>query len=197
MILLDEKREYEVRRDDTMKLMNLPVWQVQSLAADIEKANKAPTVFAEILVEGIDNVRKAQARLDQRIALLRHVEALRLYAAEHMAHSPQSCPTSPCHFPMTRAPASRSATKSPATQPTFAALRPSARKRTRSPTSIMKSRFRSNQKTSDRLTIVRVLFYNCRRPRGPCLSRVPRYERVTCGLPGVVPCPVFSSASSL
>ena len=28
-------------------------------------------------------VRRAQARLDQRIALLRHVEALRLYAAEH------------------------------------------------------------------------------------------------------------------
>ena len=32
---------------------------------------------------GRDDVRRAQARLDQRIALLRHVEALRLYAAEH------------------------------------------------------------------------------------------------------------------
>ncbi len=29
------------------------------------------------------SVRQAQARIDQRIALLRHVEALRLYAAEH------------------------------------------------------------------------------------------------------------------
>ena len=29
VILLDEKREYEVRRDDVMKIMNLPVWQVQ------------------------------------------------------------------------------------------------------------------------------------------------------------------------
>ena len=83
VILLDEKREYEVRRDDSMKLMNLPIWQVQSLAADLEKANRAPTVFAEALVEGIYNVRKQQARLDQRIALLRHVEALRLYAADH------------------------------------------------------------------------------------------------------------------
>ncbi len=83
VILLDEKREYEVRRDDTMKIMNLPIWQVQALAADIEKGNKAPTVFAEALVAGIYNVRKAQARLDQRIALLRHVEALRLHAAEH------------------------------------------------------------------------------------------------------------------
>jgi hypothetical protein len=88
VVLLDEKREYEVRRDDTMKLMNLPMWQVQSLVADIEKTNKAPTVFAEALVEGIYNVRKQQARLDQRIALLRHVEALRLYAAEHNGSFP-------------------------------------------------------------------------------------------------------------
>ena len=29
------------------------------------------------------SVRQAQARIDQRIALLRHVEALRLHAAEH------------------------------------------------------------------------------------------------------------------
>ncbi len=104
VILLDEKREYEVRRDDTMKLMNLPVWQVQSLAADIDKANKAPTVFAELLVEGIYNVRKAQARLDQRIALLRHVEALRLYAADHIGSLPAKLsdvsvplPDDPCH----------------------------------------------------------------------------------------------------
>ncbi len=27
MILLDEKREYEVQRDDAMKLMNLPTWE--------------------------------------------------------------------------------------------------------------------------------------------------------------------------
>ena len=88
VILLDEKREYEVRRDDTMKLMNLPIWQVQSLVADVEKANKAPTIFAQTLVEGIYNVRKAQGRLDQRIALLRHVEALRLYAAAHNGSLP-------------------------------------------------------------------------------------------------------------
>jgi hypothetical protein len=88
VILLDEKREYEVRRDETMKLLNLPVWQVQSLVADIAKANKAPTIFAELLVEGIYNVRKAQVRLDRRIALLRHVEALRLYASEHNGSLP-------------------------------------------------------------------------------------------------------------
>ena len=41
VILLDEKQEYEVRRDDSMKLMNLPIWQVQSLAADMESARGA------------------------------------------------------------------------------------------------------------------------------------------------------------
>jgi hypothetical protein len=82
VILLDEKREYEVRRDDVMKLMNLPAWQAEALAARY-KLNKEPTLFAEALVGGTYNVRRAQARLDQRIALLRHVEALRLYAAEN------------------------------------------------------------------------------------------------------------------
>jgi hypothetical protein len=83
VLLLDEKREYEVRRDESMKLMNLPIWQVQSLATDVEKATKSPAIFAEILVAGVYGVRKSQVRLDQRIALLRHIEALRLHAAQH------------------------------------------------------------------------------------------------------------------
>jgi hypothetical protein len=83
VLLLDEKREYEVRRDELMKLMNLPIWQVQLLATDVEKATKPPAIFAEILVAGVYAVRKSQARLDQRIALLRHIEALRLHAAQH------------------------------------------------------------------------------------------------------------------
>ena len=83
VLLLDEKREYEVRRDELMKLMNLPIWQVQLLATDVEKATEPPAIFAEILVAGVYAVRKSQARLDQRIALLRHIEALRLHAAQH------------------------------------------------------------------------------------------------------------------
>ena len=88
MLLLDEKREYEVRRDDVMKIMNLPLWQAQSLIAAIIQANEAPSLFAGVLAEGTFNVRKAQARLDQRIALLRHVEALRLHAALHNGSFP-------------------------------------------------------------------------------------------------------------
>jgi hypothetical protein len=60
----------------------------QSLAAEINKSNRSPALFGAILTEGLYNVRRVQGRLDQRIALLQHVEALRLYAAEHTGSLP-------------------------------------------------------------------------------------------------------------
>ena len=82
VILLDEKRELEVRFDDDMKTCSFPVWQVETLT-DQNKSKKPPALFADLLVPVTINVRRAQGRVDQRIALLRHVEALRLHAAEH------------------------------------------------------------------------------------------------------------------
>jgi hypothetical protein len=82
VILLDERREYEVRRDDAMKIASLPFWQAEALAARTPK-DKTPAVLADALVPALAGVRRAQLRLDQRIALLRHVEALRFHAAEH------------------------------------------------------------------------------------------------------------------
>ncbi len=46
-------------------------------------AKRKPALLADSLVPAVKAVRRAQARLDQRIALLRTVEALRLHAAEH------------------------------------------------------------------------------------------------------------------
>jgi len=83
VILLDEKREMEVRYDDLTITMTLPTWQGDALAAGINKLYKEPALFADALVPATYNVRKAQGRLDQRIALLRQVEALRLHAGEH------------------------------------------------------------------------------------------------------------------
>jgi hypothetical protein len=88
VILLDDRREYEVRRDDLMKLMALPVWQVEALAGTA-KPTKEPILF-DIFVPALTKVRRAQGRLEQRIALLRHVEALRLYAADHDGQLPGS-----------------------------------------------------------------------------------------------------------
>jgi len=82
VILLDEKRELEVRFDDDVKTISFPFWQVEALAAQIN-LKKPPALFADLLVPITHNVRRSQGRLDQRIALLRHVEALRLHAAEH------------------------------------------------------------------------------------------------------------------
>jgi hypothetical protein len=81
VILLDEKRELEERFDDVMKTISFPFWQVEALATQ-NKVKKPPALFADELF-GFHHVPLAQAQVDQRIALLRHVEALRLYAAEH------------------------------------------------------------------------------------------------------------------
>ena len=137
VILLDEKREMEVRRDELMKVLKLPVWQVEALAGDYKPA-KDPSLFADALIPGLFNVRRAQGRLDQRIALLRHVEALRLYAAEHDRRAcRRSCARSPCRCPTTPSPANHSATSSTAASLTSAAVRPEAWKRKRPSTSTM------------------------------------------------------------
>jgi hypothetical protein len=80
VLLLDEKRAYEERRDDAMKLASFPFWQVGAL----DGPPKPPKDLGLFPFEpALYKVRISQARLDQRIALLRHVEALRLYAAAH------------------------------------------------------------------------------------------------------------------
>jgi hypothetical protein len=87
VILLDERRLSEVHRDEFMKLMALPAWQAEALAKEIKKP-KERALF-DLFIPAVFKVRRAQGRLDQRIALLRHVEALRLYAAEHNGKLPE------------------------------------------------------------------------------------------------------------
>jgi hypothetical protein len=82
VILLDEKREYEVRRDEVLALVNLPVWQTYGQLARFKPSNER-ALFADPLMEGLPHLGWGQARLEQRLVLLRHVEALRLHAAEH------------------------------------------------------------------------------------------------------------------
>jgi hypothetical protein len=87
VMLLDQKLEYEVRRDDLMKFMNLPAWQIGELAG-LQKSDMELGLF-ELFIPAVYKVRLAQGRVDQRLALLRHVEALRLYAAEHGGRLPE------------------------------------------------------------------------------------------------------------
>ncbi len=85
VILLDEKLEFEVRRDEVMKVTTLPFWQAEPVfrAARQHLGEREDTLFAAGMVPACGKLKQAQARLEQRLGLLRCVEALRLYAAEH------------------------------------------------------------------------------------------------------------------
>jgi hypothetical protein len=82
VILLDERREYDTRRDEEVKLSNLPTWEFVARATRSYKKSDNPPLL-DLFLPAIYKVRLAQGRLEQRLALLRTVEALRMYAAEH------------------------------------------------------------------------------------------------------------------
>jgi len=82
VILVDEKRDYEIQRDERTKLLAIPLWQIYSSVSGNDRASDTGGLFADLLPQ-IIKLRRAQARLEQHIAILRHVEALRLYAAVH------------------------------------------------------------------------------------------------------------------
>ena len=81
-ILVDEKRDYEIQRDERIKLLGVPLWQIAATVDGTERASDTGGLFADLLPH-IIKLRRAQGRLEQQIAILRHVEALRLYAAAH------------------------------------------------------------------------------------------------------------------
>jgi hypothetical protein len=83
LILLDEARECQARFDDFAKRMVFPAWQVEEMTTAFRKEVREPAYFADGFVPAQPLARQAQARLEQRFGLLRHVEALRMYAAEH------------------------------------------------------------------------------------------------------------------
>jgi len=85
VILLDDKREYEVCRDERMKLLALPLWEIDRLAE--EQTAPRDGLFVELLPD-IIKLRREQGELERQIALLRHVEAIRLYAANHNGQLP-------------------------------------------------------------------------------------------------------------
>jgi hypothetical protein len=86
VVFLDQRREYEARRDEMLKWMTLPYWQGEAgLQAAMSDNARATTPAGKLAaLQQLPAVtRKASARVQQRLDLLQHVEALRLYAAEH------------------------------------------------------------------------------------------------------------------
>ena len=83
MILLDEARECLVRFDEMAKTTVFSAWQFEALLEKSSAVKKEPARFADALIPIFASARRSQGRLQQLIALLRHVEALRMDAAEH------------------------------------------------------------------------------------------------------------------
>jgi hypothetical protein len=81
-ILVDEKCDYEIQRDERMKLLAVPFWQIDPSVGGDERASDMGGLFADFLPH-IIKLRRTQGRLEQQIAILRHIEALRLHAAVH------------------------------------------------------------------------------------------------------------------
>ncbi len=85
VILLDEARECQARFDEIVKNIFFPAWQFECSCEKFIAAKREQAFFADNLLPmpSLLTARRAQGRLEQRIALLRHVEALRMHAAEH------------------------------------------------------------------------------------------------------------------
>lgn len=85
-------KKYEIIRDDGEKWIHLPFWIAEP---ELLKTGKAEDGASEekivsSLVAAYRKVRRSQARVDQRIAMLRIVEALRLFAAANNGKLPAS-----------------------------------------------------------------------------------------------------------
>lgn len=87
VLLLDEKRAYEIARDDGIKLMSLPTWQALEYMEKLDP--KSESGLFSGFIPAVYKFRRAPGRLEQRLALLRHVEALRMFAANHAGKLPE------------------------------------------------------------------------------------------------------------
>jgi hypothetical protein len=66
-------------RDEALKWMNVPYWQAEEAFAELTKAPaEMEDKIAQVLVMAVPKVRTSHARLEQRLGLLRVVEAIRL-----------------------------------------------------------------------------------------------------------------------
>jgi hypothetical protein len=83
VVLLDEKLEFEVRRDEQTKWLSLPFWKAEAGFLEAVAAHPKNDRLLSGFHSSLIKVKRAQTRIEQRIALLRHVEALRMYAADH------------------------------------------------------------------------------------------------------------------
>ncbi len=89
IILLDQKHRYALERDERLKLLSVPVWQTPGSGSAGKLQGGARWPLADLL-PNIDKLRAEEAELERQLALLRWVEALRMYAGGHDGKLPAS-----------------------------------------------------------------------------------------------------------
>ncbi|HYH68859.1 MAG TPA: hypothetical protein VD866_29470 [Urbifossiella sp.] len=85
VILLDEVYRFEASRDDVLKWLTVPAWQLPS---GFDKAE--PTGLFGPLGPAIGKVSIARSRIQQQVAMLQAVEAVRAFAAANGRRAPGS-----------------------------------------------------------------------------------------------------------
>ena len=86
VILLDEKKDFEIRRDEEMKLLGLAPWEIEAQLGRGKPPRRS--LFADLLPR-VAELRLEQAAVERRIVILRHIEALRLHASRHEGRLPE------------------------------------------------------------------------------------------------------------
>ena len=96
VILLHMVMTFRRSRDEMFKWFEVPYWQARLGMADADRKLKSEireqelVPVASILLPALSSVRRTTVRAERRIALLRVIEALRFYAAEHDRKLPES-----------------------------------------------------------------------------------------------------------
>jgi hypothetical protein len=97
VVLLHSWQQYLRLRDDLFKWYGLPYWQarpgLERAEKEIKRAREEMTEglpLASSLLPALGKIAIAQARTERRIAALRCIEAIRLYAATHDGKLPPS-----------------------------------------------------------------------------------------------------------
>jgi hypothetical protein len=94
--LLYMLHEYDRHFDDMIKWQSLPYWQArvglekaeQGLKEARANRQRMETVLATLLLPAVAKVNESTARIDRKIAALRCIEVIRLYAAAHDGRLP-------------------------------------------------------------------------------------------------------------
>jgi hypothetical protein len=91
VILHDDHLEYEILRDEVLKWVNLPLYQARVGNAESEmliKARRKEAILGPLAVAASWSVQQARERINQRVAYLRTMEAIRLHAYENKGQLP-------------------------------------------------------------------------------------------------------------